>query len=30
MDTIRREQNADYKQAKADLEAGIAGVLKAL
>merc|ERR1719197_1342352 len=30
MDTIRREQNADYKQAKADLEAGIAGVEKAL
>jgi len=30
MDTIRREQNADYKQAKADLEAGIAGVQKAL
>merc|ERR1719265_2949903 len=30
MDTIRREQNADYKKAKADLEAGIAGVEKAL
>merc|ERR550537_1110775 len=30
MDTMRREQNADYKQAKADLEAGIAGVEKAL
>merc|ERR1719265_991961 len=30
MDTIRREQNADYKVAKADLEAGIAGVEKAL
>merc|ERR1719440_974607 len=27
---MRREQNADYKQAKADLEAGIAGVQKAL
>ena len=25
-----KEQKADYKQAKADLEAGIAGVLKAL
>merc|ERR1719217_1499216 len=24
MDTMRREQNADYKKAKADLEAGIA------
>merc|ERR1719198_1875802 len=30
MDDMRREQNADYKQAKADLEAGIAGVEKAL
>jgi chromosome segregation ATPase len=30
MDTMRREQNADYKQAKSDLEAGIAGVEKAL
>jgi len=30
MDMIRQEQNADYKQAKADLEAGIAGVEKAL
>jgi len=30
MDTIRSEQNADYKQAKADLETGIAGVEKAL
>merc|ERR1719198_1502898 len=30
MDTMRREQNADYKKAKADLEAGIAGVEKAL
>jgi len=30
MDTIRREQNADYKVAKSDLEAGIAGVEKAL
>jgi len=30
MDTMRREQNADYKQAKGDLEAGIAGVEKAL
>merc|ERR1719267_187224 len=30
MDTMRREQNADYKAAKADLEAGIAGVEKAL
>jgi len=30
MDTMRREQNADYKQAKADLEAGIGGVEKAL
>merc|ERR1719440_1463609 len=27
---MRREQNTDYKQAKADLEAGIAGVEKAL
>merc|ERR1719201_914863 len=27
---MRREQNADYKQAKSDLEAGIAGVEKAL
>jgi chromosome segregation ATPase len=30
MDTIRQEQNANYKQAKADLEAGVAGVEKAL
>jgi len=30
MDTMRRDQNADYKQAKADLEAGIGGVEKAL
>jgi chromosome segregation ATPase len=30
MDTMRREQNTDYKAAKADLEAGIAGVEKAL
>merc|ERR1719444_521795 len=30
MDDMRREQNADYKAAKADLEAGIAGVEKAL
>jgi len=30
MDDMRREQNADYKQAKSDLEAGIAGVEKAL
>merc|ERR1719399_1196934 len=30
MDDMRREQNADYKKAKADLEAGIAGVEKAL
>merc|ERR1719198_2027841 len=30
MDDMRREQNADYKAAKADLEAGIGGVEKAL
>jgi hypothetical protein len=30
LDTIRREQSADYKQAKSDLEAGISGVEKAL
>jgi len=30
MDDMRREQNTDYKQAKSDLEAGIAGVEKAL
>jgi hypothetical protein len=30
LDDIRREQNADYKKAKADLEAGISGVEKAL
>jgi len=30
MDTMRRDQNADYKSAKADLEAGIGGVEKAL
>merc|ERR1719487_2424363 len=30
LDSIRQEQNADYKAAKADLEAGIAGVGKAL
>jgi hypothetical protein len=30
MDSIRQEQNADYKAAKADLEAGVAGVEKAL
>jgi chromosome segregation ATPase len=30
MDTIRREQNGDYTQAKSDLEAGLAGVRKAL
>jgi chromosome segregation ATPase len=30
MDTIRREQNGDYPQAKSDLEAGLAGVRKAL
>jgi hypothetical protein len=30
LDTIRREQNADYKRSKADLEAGITGVEKAL
>jgi len=30
MDEMRSEENADYKQAKADLEAGIGGVEKAL
>jgi len=30
MDEMRQEENADYKKAKADLEAGIAGVEKAL
>ena len=30
LDSIRQEQNANYKKAKADLEAGIAGVEKAL
>jgi hypothetical protein len=30
LDTIRQEQNANYKRAKTDLEAGIAGVEKAL
>merc|ERR1719174_3621088 len=30
LDSIRQEQNANYKKAKADLEAGIAGVGKAL
>jgi len=30
MDTMRQEQNADYKTSKADLEAGIGGVEKAL
>jgi len=30
MDKIRQEQNADYVQAKADLEQGLAGVRKAL
>jgi len=30
MDDMRREQNANYKQAKTDLEGGIAGVEKAL
>jgi len=30
MDKIRREQNADYRQAKQDLEAGLSGVRKAL
>merc|ERR1719420_1562655 len=30
MDEMRQEENADYKKAKADLEAGIAGVQKAL
>jgi hypothetical protein len=29
-DKIRREQNAEYKQAKSDLELGLAGVRKAL
>merc|ERR1712107_732711 len=30
MDTIRREENAAYTQAKADLELGLSGVRKAL
>jgi len=30
MDNIRREQHADYQQAKADLELGLSGVRKAL
>jgi len=30
MDSIRREQNADYSTAKADLEQGLSGVRKAL
>lgn len=30
MDSIRREENADYKTAKADLEQGLGGVRKAL
>jgi chromosome segregation ATPase len=30
MDKLRQEQNADYKQAKADLELGLGGVQKAL
>mmetsp|Transcript_50568 Transcript_50568/g.110055 ORF Transcript_50568/g.110055 Transcript_50568/m.110055 type:complete len:286 (+) Transcript_50568:1-858(+) len=30
MDTIRREQNGDYTQAKSDLELGLSGVRKAL
>merc|ERR1719183_2420022 len=30
MDRIRREQNADYSKAKADLELGLSGVRKAL
>jgi hypothetical protein len=30
MDKIRQEQNADYQQAKADLELGLSGVRKAL
>merc|ERR1712139_417582 len=30
MDTIRREENADYTKAKADLELGLSGVRKAL
>jgi hypothetical protein len=30
MDSLRREQNADYRQAKSDLELGLSGVRKAL
>merc|ERR1719378_1204090 len=30
MDKIRREENADYTKAKADLELGLSGVRKAL